>query len=176
MHLDPSAGRATLSREVPHVPTRPFWKYSFFGSPFWKYFLVGSAFWFGVDFSTAFAPNVSRWVSYMPTILVFYFGAPLALAYLIYRRRWSDRRLVAPMLAVLFIVEVVFSHNALLYTFPLFFVFIPVAVALYAFLTFVPRWIVDGRLADHRRTTALLAVIWIVIAALSTGSRIAGGP
>ena len=142
---------------------------------FWKYFLLGTVFWFCVDFTTAFAPDVHRWVSYMPAILLFYFGSPLLFAFLIYRRGWSDRSLIAPVLVVLVLVEVVFSHNALLFTFPLLLIFIPVAVAIYSFITYVPRWIVDGRLPVHRRTTLLLVLVWIVIALLSTGSRFAGG-
>ena len=138
-----------------------------------EYFLLGALFWVCVDFTTAFAPDVHRWVSYMPTILLFYFGSPLLFAVLIYWEGWSDRRLVGPMLVVLVLVEVVFSHNALLFTFPLLVVFIPVAVAIYSLLTFVPRWVVDGRLAQHRRTALLFAVVWLVVALLSTSSRLA---
>ena len=138
---------------------------------FWKYFLLGTVFWFCVDFTTAFAPDVHRWVSYMPTILLFYFGSPLLFAVLIYRRGWSDRSLFGPLLVVLVLVEIVFSHNALLFTFPLLLIFIPVAVAIYSFITYVPRWIVDGRLAQHRGPTLLLTLVWIIIAVLSTSSR-----
>ena len=135
------------------------------------YFLLGAIFWVTVDFTTAFAPNVGRWVSYMPTILVFYFGSPLLFAFLIYRKGWSDRALLGPMLALLVLVEIVFSHNALLYTFPLLLIFLPVALAIYALITYVPRWIVDGRLAQRRGTTLLLVLVWLVVAVLSTSSR-----
>ena len=140
---------------------------------FWEYFLLGALFWVCVDFTTAFAPDVQGWVSHMPLIFAFYFGSPLVFAFLIYRREWSDRSLLGPMLVVLVLVEVVFSHNALLYTFPLLLIFIPLAVAIYSFLTYVPRWIIDRRIAQHRMTTLLLVVVWLTVAVLSTASRLA---
>lgn len=140
---------------------------------FWQYFVLGAIFWIGVDFTTAFAPNVGRWASYMPVIWVFYLGSPLVFAVLIYRRGWSDRSLFGPMLVVLVLVEVVFSHNALLFTFPLLLIFIPVAVAIYSFITYVPRWIIERRLVQHRETTLLLVLVWLVVAVLSTSSRLA---
>ena len=109
----------------------------------------------------------------MPLIFAFYFGSPLVFAFLIYRRKWTDRSLLGPMLVVLVLVEVVFSHNALLYTSPLLLIFIPLAVAIYSFLTYVPRWIVDRRVAQHRRTTLVLVVVWLIVAVLSTSSRLA---
>lgn len=142
---------------------------------FWRYFLLGAGLWFAVDFTTAFAPNVRRWVSFMPTIFLFYLGFPLVFAFLIYRRRWTDRQLIVPMLLVLVIVEILFSHNILLYTFPLMLVFIPAATAIYSLLTFMPRWIVDGQLSAHRKTVLLLVLVWFAIAALSIASRVGGG-
>lgn len=141
---------------------------------FWRYFLLGSAFWFVVDFTTAFSPDVGRWVSYMPAVWAFYFGAPLLFAYLIYRRHWDDTRIFAPVLFVLFVVEIVFTGNALLFTFPLMLVMVPIAIGIYGFITYVPRWMVDGRLRENGGKAALMSAIWIGVAALSFATR-AGG-
>ena len=139
----------------------------------WRYFLLSAAFWCGFDFSKAFAPDFRRWVSFMPAVFLFYFGAPLLFSFLIYRRGWTDRQLVAPMLLVLFVVEVLFAHNALLWTFPLLVVFVPVAVGVYSFITFVPRWASEGELSKHRVGASSLTLVWLVIALLSTASRAA---
>jgi hypothetical protein len=141
----------------------------------WKYFLIGSLFWFIVDFTTAFSPDIGRWVSYMPVIWIFYFGAPLLFAYLIYRRKWSDKQIFVPMLIVLFVVEVIFTGNILLFTFPFMLVMIPIALCIYAFITYVPRWIVDNRLKENKKIMALLFSVWLLVAILSLITRLKGG-
>ena len=52
----------------------------------WRYAFTGITAWVVVDFTTAFNPDVQRWISHMPLIWVFYIGYPLLFAYLIYRR------------------------------------------------------------------------------------------
>ena len=153
-------GRETGS-EPPRRPRRALW----------NYFLVGTAFWAIVDFTTAFNPDVGGWVHHMPTVWIYYLGAPLLFAYLIYVRGWSDRELFVPVLVVMFVVEVFFSGNVLLLTFPILLVMIPVAVAIYSFLTYVPRWVVDGRLGERRTAVLSLALVWVAVAVLSYATR-----
>ena len=139
---------------------------------FGKYTLTGIAAWVIVDFTTAFNPDVQRWISHMPTIWAFYIGYPLLFAYLIYRRRWSDGRIIAAMLVSAFIIEVVLSGNALLYTFPMMLVMNPVAAAIYGVVTFIPKWLVEGEIRKRAKVTAILVAVWIVVSILNLATNI----
>jgi len=106
---------------------------------FSKYALTGMIAWVVVDFTTAFNPDIQRWIRHMPLIWAFYIGYPLLFAYLIYRRRWSDRKIAYVMLVSAFTIEVVLSNNALLYIFPMMLVMNPIAAAIYGVVTFIPN-------------------------------------
>jgi uncharacterized membrane protein len=134
---------------------------------FSKYVLTGTIAWVVVDFTTAFNPDVQRWIEHMPLIWVFYIGYPLLFAFLIYKRRWSDRRIALAMLVSAFIIEVVLSDNTLLYTFPMMLVMNPIAVAIYSVVTFIPKWLVEGEIRKRTKTTFLLLVVWIVVSVLN---------
>ncbi len=134
---------------------------------FSKYLLAGVVTWVIVDFTTAFNPDVQRWLEHMPLIWAFYVGYPLVFAHLIYNRRWSDRSIFLAMIAGGFFVEIVCSNNVLLYTFPIMLVMIPVALAIYGVVTFIPRWAVDRELKARWRTVALLLAVYFVVAVLN---------
>ncbi len=138
----------------------------------WKYFILGAAFWVVVDFTTAFNPDLRGWVNHMPLIWVFYLGSPLLFAYLIYQKKWDDRKIFLPLMLVLFIVEILFSFNVLLFTFPIMLVMIPIAISIYGFITYVPRWIVDKTLKEHRVSTAIMFAVWAIVAILSFLTRL----
>ena len=55
------------------------------------------------------------------------------------------------MLMVLFIVEIVFTGNVMILTFPLMLVMIPISLGMYSFIIYVPGWIVDNRLKENKR-------------------------
>ena len=134
---------------------------------FRKYLLAAVATWVVVDYTTAFNPDVQRWLEHMPLIWVFYVGYPLVFAHLIYSRGWSDRTILLAMIAGGFFVEIVCSNNSLLYTYPIMLVMIPVALAIYGVVTFIPKWVVDGELRTRWRTAALLLAVYIVVAVLN---------
>ena len=134
---------------------------------FRRYLLAGVVTWVVVDYTTAFNPDVQRWLDHMPLIWGFYVGYPLAFSHLIYNRRWSDRSISLAMIAGGFFVEIVCSNNSLLYTYPIMLVMIPVALAIYGVVTFIPKWVVEGELKARWRTTALLLAVYIVVAVLN---------
>ncbi len=143
-------------------------------SDFRKYFIAGALFWVVVDFTTAFNPDVQDWINHMPLVWVFYLGSPLLFAYLIYNRKWSDRKLFLPLVAFTLALEVFVFNNSLLYTFPAMLVFLPAAICIYSFITYVPRWLVDGKLKEHWILTLALSAIWATIAILSYVTRAQG--
>ena len=134
---------------------------------FRKYLLASVATWVVVDFTTAFNPDIQRWLNHMPLIWAFYFGYPLVFAHLIYNRRWSDRSIFLAMIAGGFFVEIICSNNSLLYTYPIMLVMFPVALAIYGVVTFIPKWMVDGELKARWRTVALHLAVYVVVAVLN---------
>ena len=140
------------------------------------YFLLSTVFWFAVDYTTVFNPYYQRWFDYMPDILLFYFGYPLVFTVLIYALRLNGWKLAAALIIGLFIVEIVFTRNALLYTFPIMLVMVPLSVCIYTFITIVPKWIVEGRLRENRLVVIGLTAVWLIVAALSWITRLREGP
>ena len=135
--------------------------------PFLKYLLSGTSIWVIVDYTTAFNPDMARWVQHMPDIWLFYLGYPLIFAYLIYVRDWKDRRLFGAMLVLAFIIEVIFSNNSLLYTFPILLVMNPVAVAIYSLVTFIPKWFTENEITRNRKAVIILVVVWVIVSILN---------
>ena len=115
-----------------------------------KYLLSGVAIWVIVDYTTAFNPDNARWGQHMPDIWLFYIGYPLIFAYLIYMRKWDNKRLIGSMIVLAFIIEVILSNNSLLYTFPIMLIMNPVAVAIYSLVTFVPKWFTENTITRNR--------------------------
>ena len=134
-----------------------------------KYFLWAFIFWLVVDFTTTDAiKNPGQYYStYMPAILIFYIGYPLIFAYLIYGRRIGKKALFFSMIAGMFIVEVFFTKNPLMYQFPLFFLGIPAGVSIYGFITYVPKWIVEKRIKENEKKVIIMTVVWIIISLAS---------
>ncbi|EMR73936.1 hypothetical protein MCGE09_00234 [Thaumarchaeota archaeon SCGC AB-539-E09] len=135
--------------------------------PFLRYLLSGVSIWVIVDYTTAFNPDMARWVQHMPDIWLFYLGYPLIFAYLIYVRDWKDRRLFGAMLVLAFIIEVIFSNNSLLYTFPILLVMNPVAVAIYSLVTFIPKWFTENEITRNRKAVIILVVVWVIVSILN---------
>lgn len=130
-----------------------------------KYFLIGTFFWVIVDFATTQGiVNPYQYYSvHFPAILIFYLGYLLVFSFLIYKFSLKGRALfVATVIAMLF-VEVLFTHNAVIYSFPLLFIGIPVAIVIYSFLTYVPMWIVDGTVKKNSgKAIALLLLVFLI--------------
>jgi hypothetical protein len=101
-----------------------------------RYLLISVLFWVVVDYTTAFNPDVQRWLDHMPLIWAFYIGYPLVFAHLIYDRSWDDRRIFCALIASAFFVEVICSGNTLLYTFSIMVIMIPLAGVIYTIVTF----------------------------------------
>jgi hypothetical protein len=140
-----------------------------------KYFIIGVIFWLIVDWTTAFQPDLQRWLTYWPEIWVFYLGFPFIFAFLIYKRMWSNRGIFTATLAEVFIVEIVFTHNALLYTFPIMVLALPVGIILYSLLVFVPKWIVDKELRRNKWKLTLMVAVWVLVSlATFAGSSVVG--
>jgi hypothetical protein len=71
-------------------------------------------------------------------------------------------------LAAIFVVEVVFTRNPLLMTFPALILGIPLAVMIYSPLTFFPLWFVRKEISKHRVLILGLTIVELIIMMLAT--------
>jgi hypothetical protein len=132
-----------------------------------KYFLLSIVFWVAVDYTTVFNPDFGRWMAHMPLIWVFYLGCPLIFSWLIYKRNWQGRKLFIAVLVCMVACELILFNNSLLYTFPIMLIMIPIAICIYSFITYLPMWITDGSLRNHKGWTIFLTMIWLIVALLN---------
>ena len=131
-----------------------------------RYFLLGVLFWVIVDYTTVFNPDFARWVDHMPLIWLFYLGCPFIFSRLIYKHNWQGKKLFVAVLSCMVLCELILFNNAMLYTFPIMLIMIPFAVCIYCFITYMPMWITDGTLKNHKVWIAFLTAIWMIVAFL----------
>ena len=139
---------------------------------FLKYIIIGIIFWILVDFTTAFNPDIHDWISHMPLIWFFYTLYPLFFAFIIYKKSWNIKRIFISMLVAAFIIEVLLSNNTLLYTFPIMLIMIPVAICIYGFITFTPKWIIEGEIIENKKIFILFTIVWIIVSILNFKTKI----
>jgi hypothetical protein len=137
-----------------------------------RYFFMAVLWWVLVDYTTAFNPDVGNWVRHMPLIWVFYLGYPLLFAHVIYDRHWKPRRVFALMVVLTLLLELLFFRNMLLVVFPAMLFFIPLALIIYSLITFLPQWIVEHRVKQHRKRVIFMIVVWLIISILSFKTRL----
>ncbi len=134
----------------------------------WQYFFLGILLWVLVDFGTAGGFRVSYFERYGATLLVFYIGYPLIFSILIFKLHWSERRLFLATLAAIFVVEVLFTGNPWVMTFPALLLGIPLAILVYAPLTYFPLWIVRKETVRYRKLIISLTVVELIVMMLTT--------
>lgn len=134
----------------------------------WQYFLLGVVLWVLVDFGTAGGFRITYFGKYGLTLLLFYVGYPLVFSVLIFKLRWSESRLFPATLVAIFIVEVVFTGNPLVMTFPALIWGIPLAIMIYVPLTYFPLWFVRKGIAKHWILILGLTVVEVIIMMLAT--------
>ncbi len=123
------------------------------------YFGLGVFFWVLVDFGTAGGFRLSYFERYGPSLLVFYLGIPAVFTALVFLFRAGEKILFLATLVAIFVVEVLFTGNPLIAGFPACLIGIPLAIAVYAPLTFFPLWIVRGQIRAHWKIVALLSIV-----------------
>ena len=124
--------------------------------------------WVLVDLGTAGGFRLSYFAKYGPALLIFYLGYPLVFTFLIFRAHWGEKRLFLATLAAIFVIEVVFTRNPLVMTFPVCLVGIPLAILVYAPLTYFPLWYVQKEIGNHKTTVVFLVICELVVMGLTT--------
>ena len=134
----------------------------------WQYFFLGVLLWTLVDFGTAGGFRISYFQTYGPTLLLFYIGYPWIFSILIFKLHWNERRLFLATLLAIFVVEVLFTRNPLVMTFPAMLLGIPLAILVYTPLTYFPLWLVRGEMTKHRKLVIALSIVELFVMILTT--------
>ena len=121
-----------------------------------------------MDFGTAGGFRIAYFEKYGPTLLLFYIGYPLIFSFLIFKLQWDERRLFLATLAAIFVVEVLFTRNPLLMTFPALLLGIPLAILVYAPLTYFPLWFVRKEIGEHKILITGLILVELIVMILTT--------
>jgi hypothetical protein len=132
------------------------------------YAVWGSLLWLIVDFGSAGGFRIAYYEQYAPTICLFYIIFPVIFSYLAIGRGWGWKRLLAATLIEIFLVEGLFVQNPLILNFPVLLIGIPLAIGIYAPLTFFPLWIVRRTVGQHKRVVLLLTTVVVLVSLLST--------
>ncbi len=131
------------------------------------YFLLGVLLWVIVDWGTAGGFRPAYLEKFGLPLLVFYIGCPAVFTALIFVFHWGDGLLFAATLATIFVVEVVFTGNPLLMSFPQLLIGIPLSIMVYAPLTFFPLWIVRGEAGRRKGIMLSLAGVELIVMILT---------
>jgi len=133
-----------------------------------RYSFIGFLLWVVIDFGTAGGFRLSYFAAHGPWLLVFYIGYPIVFSYLIFRRKWAGWKLFLATVVAILVIEGLFTANPFILSFPLMLVGIPLAICIYAPLTYFPMWIVNGELARHRAVAVFLSIVVLVVMYLTT--------
>jgi hypothetical protein len=134
----------------------------------WQYFLLGVLLWILVDFGTAGGFQLAYFQEYGATLLLFYLGFPLIFTLLIFRFNWNETRLFFATLIAIFIVEVLFTRNPLVMSYPSLLWGIPLAILIYLPLTYFPLWFVRKEIGRHRFLVIGLSLVEVLVMLLTT--------
>ncbi|MFH2103054.1 MAG: hypothetical protein ABIJ39_06825 [Chloroflexota bacterium] len=137
-------------------------------SPAVIYYLACFLLWVLVDLGTAGGFGLSYSAKYGPTLLIFYLGYPLVFTFLVYTVHWGEKKLLLATLVAIFIVEVIFTRNPLVMTFPVCLLGIPLAILIYAPLTYFPLWYVRKEMGKHKAIVVFLVICELAVMGLTT--------
>ena len=141
-----------------------------------QYILIGFILWVIVDLGTAGGFRLDYFREHGPLLLAFYLGFPVAFSYLIFGCRWSGWKLLMATFVAMFVVEGAFTRNPFVLSFPLLLIGVPLAVCVYAPLTYFPVWIVRGEMGKHKVIVAALSTVVLVVILLTTFGSGSQGP
>ena len=133
-----------------------------------QYFIISFVLWVIIDWGTAGGFRIAYFEKYGPTLLIYYIGYPMIFTILIFMLHWNEKRLFISTLIGIFIVEVIFTRNPLLITFPLLLFGIPLAIMIYLPLTYFPLWLIRKELLKHKILIIGLTIIELIVMFLTT--------
>lgn len=135
-----------------------------------EYFLLGFLWIFIVDFGTVGGFHLVYWqvplTGHFLRVIVFSLTMFTA-SYFVFKHNWSGGKLFFLTLIIAFVVEVPISKNVLLYTFPQILWGIPMAIAGYSAVIYLPLWVVKGQIKENNKKALFLLVFIVSVFILS---------
>jgi hypothetical protein len=125
------------------------------------YILLSFVLWMIVEFVTVWNARLDEWVSLMPWVLIQYLVIIMVFWYFIFRKNWAERRILLLMLTLMYMFEFLWQTPFLLNPVT----FIPgslLLASIWGFLTFLPCWLTQGTLKQHKLQAAA-CLLWIPI-------------
>ncbi len=132
------------------------------------YILLCFFLWVVIDLGTAGGFRLSYFCAHGLLLLAFYVGYPLVFGFLIFKRHWKGWRLFLATIVTVLLIEGLLSRNPIVLSFPLLLVGIPLALCIYAPLTYFPLWIINGEIGEHKRVGGFLSLIVLAVMILTT--------
>lgn len=123
------------------------------------YIALSFLLWLIVEYVTVWQYKFNQWLSLMPYVLIQYLLIVLFFYYLIFRMRLAEKKVFLILVIVMYVFELLWK-NFLLYD-PVW--IIPgslLLISIWSFLTFIPLWIVNKSLNQHK-TQLICCLLWI---------------
>lgn len=125
------------------------------------YIAISLALWGIVEYITVWHSKFNEWLSLMPWALLQYIFIVLIFNFLIFYKKWSEKRIFFIMIFIMYTFEFLW-RNFLLFSL---FWFVPgslLLISIWGFLTFIPLWVVNKSLHVHK-WQVIYYLLWILV-------------
>lgn len=125
------------------------------------YIVISLFFWIIAEFITVWhsQDQFNKWISTMPWVFLQYLFIILIFYFLLFRLKWSEKKVFVAMLIVMYIFELLLwqNYSALNILISL------LLISIWGFLTFIPFWIVNKSIREHK-WQAIYYSLWMLVA------------
>jgi len=123
------------------------------------YIALSFLLWLIVEYVTVWQYKFNEWLSLMPYVLIQYLLIVLFFYYLIFRMKLPEKKVFLILVIVMYVFELLWKN---------FLLFDPgwiipgslLLISIWSFLTFIPLWIVNKSLNQHK-TQLIYCLLWI---------------
>ena len=122
------------------------------------YIIFSFILWIIVEFITVWHSRLDAWLSTMPWASLQYLFIVLIFYCLLFRLKWSEKKVFIAMIIVMYGFEFLWQNYFALNIFGSL-----LLISIWGFLTFIPFWIVNKSLREHK-WPAIYYSLWILVA------------
>lgn len=123
------------------------------------YIIISLIFWLIVEYITVWHSKFKEWLHVLPLGSIQYLIIIFIFYHFIFRKKWNEKKVFITMLVVMYFFEIVLWQNSLALN-----VFGSLLlISIWGFLTFIPFWIVNKSLREHK-WQAIYYSLWILVA------------
>ena len=127
------------------------------------YIIISFIFWIITEFITVWhsQDQFNKWLSTMPWVFLQYLLIIMIFYFLFFKFKWNERKVFISMLVVMYFFELALWQN-----FSALNIFISLLlISIWGFLTFIPFWIVNKSIREHK-WQAIYYSLWLLVAAV----------